>query len=147
MERKRLLSEVQRRPVAFAPKRKVLSFRSGEWPSPYEGKGYEPLGCRDFQLGDDPRRISISATARRGIKTIVERVALCEFNIMVTLDASPSMKLRQKREVQTNTAALLLYSAWQAETTFGLSVRTESGLCSFGMGIGSRHFYHLYAKL
>jgi uncharacterized protein (DUF58 family) len=66
---------------------------------------------------------------------------------MVIIDCSPSMKVRDKLEIQIGAAASLLYSAWQSETTYGMGVLTEQGIRSFGMGIGSRHFYYLYQKL
>ena len=147
MDKKQLLHTIRSRPVNFVPGKKVVSTAPGEWTSPYEGKGYEPLGYRDFEIGDDPRRINIPATARRGELTIVERVALRDFKVMVIIDCSPSMKVRDKLEIQIGAAAALLYSAWQSETTYGMGVLTEQGIRSFGMGIGSRHFYHLYEKL
>jgi len=147
MDSRQLLQDIRRHPVNFVPGKKVVSIAPGEWTSPYEGKGYEPLGYRDFELGDDPRRINLPATARRGVPTIVERVALRDFKVMVIVDRSPSMRVREKLAIQLGAAALLLYSAWQSETTFGLGVRTAEGISSFGMGIGSRHFYHLYRKL
>lgn len=147
LDGKQLLLQVQRRPVAFVPGKKVVSTLPGEWTSPFAGKGYEPMGYRDFQLGDDPRRINLTATARRGVPTIVERVALRDFKVMVVVDGSPSMRVREKMEIQISAVALLLYSAWQAETTFGFGIRTENGIRSLGLGIGSRHFYHLYQAL
>ena len=119
----------------------------GEWTSPFEGKGYEPLGYRDFEIGDDPRRINLPASARRDKPTIVERVALRDFKLMVVVDASPSMRARNKLAIQLETAALLLYSAWKAETTFAIAVKTDKGVRSLGLGIGSRHFYNLYRML
>ncbi|NNE37903.1 MAG: DUF58 domain-containing protein [Gammaproteobacteria bacterium] len=147
MDSKALLHGIRSRPVNFVPGKKVVSTAPGEWTSPYEGKGYEPLGYRDFEIGDDPRRINIPATARRGELTIVERVALRDFKIMVIIDSSPSMMVREKLDIQIGVAASLLYSAWKSETTFGLGINTEQGIRSLGMGIGSRHFYHLYQKL
>jgi len=147
LDSKKLLHQIQQRPVTFVPGRKVVSICPGEWTSPYEGKGYEPLGYRDFQMGDDPRRINLPATARRGEPTIVERVALRDFKVMVVIDISPSMKVREKWKLLTKAVALLLYSAWKSETTFGLGIRSEAGLRSFGLGLGARHFYHSYQAL
>jgi uncharacterized protein (DUF58 family) len=99
LDRRQLLHSIRGRPVTFVPGKKVVSTAPGEWTSPYEGKGYEPLGYRDFEIGDDPRRINIPATARRGELTIVERVALRDFKIMVIIDSSPSMKVREKQDI------------------------------------------------
>jgi len=147
LESKQLLHAIQQRPVTFVPGKKVISILPGEWTSPYEGKGYEPLGYRDFQMGDDPRRINLPATARRGEPTIVERVALRDFKVMIVIDDSLSMKMREKWDIVIGAVALLLYSAWKSETTFGLGIKTESGIRSFGLGIGSQHFYHTYRVL
>jgi len=147
MDGKALLQEIRRCPVDFVPGKNVVSPYPGEWTSPFEGKGYEPRGYRDFEIGDNPHRINLPASARRDKPTIVERVALRDFRLMVVVDASPSMRVREKSSIQTEAAALLLYSAWQAETTFTLALKTDEGVRSFGLGIGSRHFYHLYRIL
>ena len=147
LARKQLLLEIQRRPITFVPGKKVVSVLPGDWISPFEGKGYEPLGYRDFEIGDDPRRINLPATTSRGQPTIISRAALREFKIMVVIDDSLSMRMRQKWDIQIRLAALLLYSAWQAETSFGLGVQTRGGIRSLGLGIGSRHFYHLFRRL
>lgn len=147
MSGKALLQEIRGRPIDFVPGKNVVSPHPGEWTSPFEGKGYEPRGFRDFEIGDNPHRINLPASARRGQPTIVERVALRDFKLMVVLDASPSMRVRDKINVQLEVGALLLYSAWQAEMTFALALKTDDGVRSFGMGIGSQHFYHLYRIL
>lgn len=105
------------------------------------------MGYRDFVMGDDPRRINLPASARRGVPTVVERVALRELKVMVVVDRSASMWVRDKPAIQLQAAALVLYSAWQSEMTFGLAAKTDQGLLSFGLGLGSRHFYHLYRTL
>jgi uncharacterized protein (DUF58 family) len=147
MDRKQLLHDIRARPVNFVPGKRVVSIAPGEWTSPYEGKGYEPLGYRDFEIGDDPRRINIPATARRGVTTIVERVALRDFKIMVVVDCSPSMWVREKLDIQLGAVGLLLYSALQSETTFGLASINNGSVSSFGMGIGAKHFYNLFRRL
>jgi len=105
------------------------------------------LSLQDFELGDDPRAIHLVTSVRRGTPTIVERVALRDLTIMIVLDLSPSMMVRKKFDIQMISAALLLYSAWQAETTFGLAIHDGETINSFGRSIGTRHFYKLYNKL
>ena len=105
------------------------------------------MGYRDFAMGDDPRRINLPASARRGVPTVVERVALRELKVMVVVDRSASMRVRDKLAIQLQAAALLLYSAWKSDMTFGLAASTDQGLVGFGQGLGSRNFYHLYRTL
>lgn len=147
MDGKVLLAEIRGRPVDLVPGKKVISINPGEWTSPFEGKGFEPRGYRDFAMGDSPRLIHLPTSARRGVPTIVERVALRDFKLMIVVDLSPSMRVRNKLSIQHEAAATLLYAAWQAETTFALAVRTGEGIHSYGLGIGSRHFYHLFRIL
>ena len=125
----------------------MVTLQPGQWTSPHEGKGFEPMGYRDFVMGDDPRRINLPASSRRGTPTVVERVALRELKMMVVVDRSASMGVRDKLAIQLQAAALLLYSAWKSDMTFGLAARTEDGLLGFGQGLGSRHFYRLYRTL
>ena len=147
LDAKEILREVRRSPVKFIPGKPAVSIFPGEWPSPFEGKGFEPRRFRDFQLGDNPRHINLPVSTRRGTPTIIERVALRDVKIMVVLDRSPSMLVRDKLETQFAAAALILYSAWQSETTFGLAIRDGMIATSYGLGIGSRHFFRTYAHL
>lgn len=147
MDSRELLRNIRRRTIDFVPARKVVSPYPGEWPSPFEGKGFEPLRFRDYEIGDDPRRVNLPATLRRGTPTIVERVALRDLRMVVVVDRSPSMVVRDKLRTQLTAASLLLYAGWQAETTFGLAVQSDGVVKNFGLGIGSRHFYHLYRIL
>ena len=147
MDGRLLLAEIRGRPIDLVPGKKVISINPGEWTSPFEGKGFEPRGYRDFVLGDSPRQIHLPTSARRGVPTIVERVALRDFKLMIIVDLSPSMRVRDKLRIQHEAAAIMLYAAWQAETTFALAVRTAEGIHSYGLGIGSRHFYHSFRIL
>jgi uncharacterized protein (DUF58 family) len=147
VDAKQVLRDVRRRPVKFIPAKPAVSIFPGEWPSPFEGKGFEPRRFRDFTLGDNPRHVHLPTSARRGVPTIVERVALRDVKIMVAIDLSPSMLVRQKLAIQFAATALLLYSAWKSETTFGFAVHDGGTLNSYGLGIGSRHFYRLYRQL
>ena len=147
MDGKLLLQEIRSHPIDLVPGKTVISINPGEWTSPFEGKGFEPRGYRDFALGDNPRLIHMPTSARRGVPTVVERVALRDFKVMVVIDITASMSLRSKLLTQHEAAATLLNAAWQAETTFGLAVRGQDGMRSFGLGIGSRHFYRSFRTL
>jgi uncharacterized protein (DUF58 family) len=147
LDARALLRQIRYRPVTLVPRKRVVSLQPGEWPSPFEGKGFEPLRFRDFAMGDDPRRVHVPTSTRRRKPTIIERVALRDLRVMVVVDPSPSMRVRSKADVQLAAAALLLYSAWQAETTFGLAVQRGPVIQAFGLGIGSRHFHRLYRTL
>ena len=48
LDGKLLLQEIRGRPIDLVPGKKVVSINPGEWTSPFEGKGYEPFGYRDF---------------------------------------------------------------------------------------------------
>lgn len=147
MQGKRLLAEVSRRPLALVPARPVTGVNPGGWASPREGRGYEPRGYRDFVMGDNPRQLHMPTSARRGVATVVERVALTELTILVVVDLSASIQQRSKPRIQHEAAALLLHAAWQAETTFALAAWTPSGLRRARFGIGLRHFYRTFNLL
>lgn len=147
MEGRKLLAEIRGRPIELVPGKRAVSISPGEWTSPFEGRGYEPRGYRDFMIGDNPRRIHLPTSARRNAPTIVERVALRDVKVMVVVDLSASMHARSKLIMQHEAAALLLFAAWQGETTFGLAARMPDGIRAYGLGIGSKHFYRLYDVL
>ena len=114
MDLKELLREIPRTPIGIVPRKRVVNLLPGQWTSPLEGKGFEPMGYRDFVMGDDPRRINLPASARRAAPIIVERVALRELKVMVVVDNSASMRVRDKLAIQLQAAALVLYFAWQS---------------------------------
>jgi uncharacterized protein (DUF58 family) len=63
------------------------------------GEGYEFVELREYQSGDDPRRIDWAATARSG--TMQTRVFLEEnpLEIVAVIDASPSMSVGRARSL------------------------------------------------
>jgi uncharacterized protein (DUF58 family) len=147
LNRKELLLGIRLKPIKLIPGRRVVSLNPGEWTSPFVGKGFETRGFRDFELGDDPRSVHLATSVRRGISTVIERVALRDLTVVILLDLSPSMFVRNKFDAQMVAAALLLYSSWQSETTFGLAIHDGEDINSFGCSIGTRHFYKVYDKL
>ncbi len=147
MEGRRLLAEIRGRPIELVPGKRAIGVSPGEWTSPFEGRGYEPRGFRDFAIGDNPRQIHLPTSARRNMPTIVERVALRDVKILIVVDLAASMHARSKMVIQHEAAAMLLFAAWQGETTFGLAVRMPDGIRAHGFGIGSKHFYRLYEVL
>jgi len=147
LDRKELLQGVRLNCIKIAPRKRVVNINPGEWTSPFEGKGFETRGFRDYALGDDPRAVHLATSVRRGVKTIVERVALRDLTVVILLDLSPSMRVREKFKIQLMTAALLIYSAWKAETTFSLAIYDGEHVNSYGPSVGARHFYKLYSLL
>ncbi|MGK0297982.1 MAG: hypothetical protein ACI9XC_001600 [Gammaproteobacteria bacterium] len=88
MESTQLFHEIPGRPVNFVHRKKVVSTAPGEWTRFYEGEVYEPHGYRDLEVEEDPYRINLPATTRRGPITNIERVALGDFKVTVYIDSS-----------------------------------------------------------
>lgn len=147
MDKKTLLTEIGKRSLPLRPLKLVASPYPGEWSSSFEGRGFEPLRFRDAELSDNPRRIHLVTSVRRGVPTVVERVQLSDFRVAVAIDCSASMFARNKMLTQVMVAAIVLHSAFKLEIPFGLGVNRPDEFRSFGFGVGIRHFHYLYDNL
>lgn len=139
-----ILRRLTRRPIPIMPKRLATSQYSGEWTSPYTGKGLEYRSHRPYQLGDDFRTIHMASTVRTGKKMVVERIVRRDISILVVLDCSASMGIRQKVDMLLATSLMLVYSGVSMEMRTGAALLMNDGYYRLGMGMGQRHGMRLF---
>lgn len=91
----------------------------GIWPSRRVGGTAEFETIAEYQLGDNPRSINWSATARTGFLRILKNTRLAETNLAVFLliDLSHSMDFGTvrvtKRRLAAEISAVLAHAAWR----------------------------------
>ncbi|NIS68181.1 MAG: DUF58 domain-containing protein [Proteobacteria bacterium] len=91
----------------------------GIWPSRHVGGSAEFERISEYELGDNPRSINWSATARTGGHRILKNTRLSEANLAVYLvaDLSRSMDFGtvrvSKRRLAAEISAVLAHAAWR----------------------------------
>ena len=120
-----LLRAVQNYRIAIRPKFSVLTGALGQWESPYPGKGFDFFSARDFVPGDDLRRLHLPTSQRRGVPTVVERIELRDVTMMLYVDCSASMRLRNKHISALRAASLLTFGAFKLESSFGFGTLND----------------------
>lgn len=84
----------------------------GDKKSVYSGSsGIEMNKVREFVPGDDPRNIDYNLSEKKEKLIIVEREEEREMQLLIILDLSRSMFLRQKPYIMYSAASMLMYSA------------------------------------
>ena len=97
----------------------------GIWPSRHTGGSAEFETISEYQLGDNPRTINWSATARTGGRQILKNTRLTESNLAVFLvvDISRSMDFGTirvtKRRLAAEISAILAHAAWRCGDRIG----------------------------
>jgi uncharacterized protein (DUF58 family) len=97
----------------------------GIWPSRRVGGTAEFEAIAEYQLGDSPRSINWSATARTGFLRILKNTRLTETNLAVYLlvDLSPSMDFGTvrvtKRRLAAEISAVIAHAAWRCGDRVG----------------------------
>ena len=98
-KQERTISEVNPsifRRFPFSPKRKGSTTFSGRFQSRFIGQGYEFYGLREYQLGDDARKIHWKHYAKTDELNIREDVIESNMRMWVVQDLSASMDFGEK---------------------------------------------------
>ena len=103
--------------------KKIRNQRVGAYQSPLRGPGFDFDEHQQYRPGDDVRRIDWNVTARMGAPFVRHTHAERELNVMIAMDASPSMTLGtakySKKEVMTFITGSLLFSALSDQINTG----------------------------
>ena len=128
MNKNALLQKVQS--IQITTSRLVNDILGGEYHSTFKGQGIEFDAVRDYEPGDDIRRIDWKVTARMGkpfIKTFVEER---ELTVMLMVDASHSGLFgsvdKLKSEYAVELCAVLAFSAIKNNDKVGLIIFTDT---------------------
>lgn len=103
--------------------KRIRNLRVGPYTSPLRGPGFDFDEHQPYRQGDDVRRIDWNVTARMDAPYVRHTHAERELNVVVAIDASPSMQLgtahRSKKELLTFITASLLFSAMSDQINTG----------------------------
>lgn len=115
--------------IEIGTRRLVNSVLAGQYHSAFKGQGVEFAEVREYVPGDDVRSIDWNVTARTGAPHVKIYSEERELTVMLAVDISGSSAFgsaRQlKREVATEIAALLAFSALRNNDRVGLMLFSE----------------------
>jgi len=107
----------------------VNTILSGEYHSAFKGQGVEFTEVREYQPGDDVRRIDWNVTARMGRPFVKIFEEERELTVMLMVDASSSGEFgsaqQTKNEIAVELCAVLAFSAIKNNDRVGLIVFTD----------------------
>src|SRR4051812_9340368 len=124
---RQVLRQIRR--LQLRARRAVEDLLGGEYHSVFKGSGIVFEEVREYQPGDDIRAIDWNVTARMGHPFIKRFIEERELTVLLLVDASGShrfgTRLRQKREVAAEMAALIAFSAVSNNDKVGLITFTD----------------------
>lgn len=140
-----LPAEVMRqvRRLRLRARRAVRTVLGGEYHSAFKGTGLSFDEVREYQPGDDVRRIDWNVTARMGQPFIKRYVEERELTVLLVADVSGSQRFgtgeQTKRGVAAEVAALLAFCAVSNHDRVGLVAYSDRVERSIPPGKGTRH--------
>ena len=93
---------------------------SGEYRSGFRGKGMEFDDIREYYAGDDVRNIDWNVTARHNKAYVKQFCEERELNLFLLIDMSHSNSFGRKKEIITEVAATLAFSACKNNDRVGV---------------------------
>ena len=87
------------------------STRYGDWDSDYLGEGFDFEEFREFRPGDNPRRIHAVMSSRMGKDMVIRYREPREARLLIVMDITPSMFLRDKFKIAYAAMSMIFISA------------------------------------
>lgn len=128
----------------------VEGMESGAYRSRFRGGGIEFSEVREYAAGDDARRIDWNVSARYNNLFVKEFVEEKELNIYVIMDISASNDfgfMKSKKELGTEVAASLMFSALKNNDKVGMGLFTNSLEKFVPAKKGKRHMMEILKEL
>ena len=124
---------------------------AGQYHSVFKGRGMDFDEVREYQPGDEVRRIDWNVTARTGVTHIKKYVEEREMTVMLLVDASASGATgsvqQSKRELAAELAAVFAFSAVRNNDKVGLLLFTDGAEKFIRPGKGRRHVLRLIGEV
>jgi len=128
----------------------VEGMESGAYRSRFRGGGIEFSEVREYAAGDDARRIDWNVSARYNDLFVKEFVEEKELNIYVIMDISASNDfgfIKSKKELGTEVAASLMFSALKNNDRVGMGLFTNSLEKFIPAKKGKKHMMEILKEL
>lgn len=124
---------------------------AGQYHSVFKGRGMDFDEVREYQPGDEVRRIDWNVTARTGVTHIKKYIEEREMTVMLLVDASASGATgsvdQSKRELAAELAAVFAFSAVRNNDKVGLLLFTDGAERFIRPGKGRAHVLRLISEV
>jgi uncharacterized protein (DUF58 family) len=131
--------------------RLVEDLMAGQYHSVFKGRGMDFDEVREYQPGDEVRRIDWNVTARTGTPHIKKYVEEREMTVMLLVDASASGGTgsfeQSKRELAAELSAVLAFSAIRNNDKVGLLLFTDGAERYVRPGKGRKHVLRIIGEV
>lgn len=97
--------------LSLAP-RSPESLLFGDWDSAYVGEGFEFEKFREYREGDNTKRIHAAMSSRMGKPMVIRHLEPREARMLIVLDMSPSMKIRDKEKIAFTALSMIFSSGF-----------------------------------
>jgi uncharacterized protein (DUF58 family) len=139
------------RQIELRTVRLVEDLMAGQYHSVFKGRGMDFDEVREYQPGDEVRRIDWNVTARTGVAHIKKYVEEREMTVMILVDASASGHTgsthQSKRELAAELAAVFAFSAIRNNDKVGALLFTDGAEKYIRPGKGRLHVLRLISDV
>jgi uncharacterized protein (DUF58 family) len=139
------------RQIELRTVRLVEDLMAGQYHSVFKGRGMDFDEVREYQPGDEVRRIDWNVTARTGVTHIKKYIEEREMTVLVLVDASASGDTgsvsQSKRELAAELTAVLAFSAIRNNDKVGALLFTDGAEKFIRPGKGRRHVLRLISEV
>lgn len=139
------------RQIELRTVRLVEDLMAGQYHSVFKGRGMDFDEVREYQPGDEVRRIDWNVTARTGVPHIKKYIEEREMTVMILADASASGATGSvelsKRELAAEIAAVLAFSAIRNNDKVGALLFTDGAERYIRPGKGRLHVLRLISEV
>ncbi len=140
-EIRKILESARHQHLSFHRSGRVRSLRFGDSPSNVLGEGLEFGEVRRFSPGDRVRHVHPAATSRAQDLMVRKFIEPREALVLLLLDISPSMYLREKMQVALGAAGIIASSANVQHMPLGLWTVGGSTTVELPPRSGQGHFH------
>lgn len=139
------------RHIELRTTRLVEELMAGPYHSVFKGRGMDFDEVREYQPGDEVRRIDWNVTARTGVTHIKKYIEEREMTVVLLVDVSASETIgsvsQSKRELAAELAAVLAFSAIRHNDKVGAMLFAEGTEKYLRPGKGRRHVLRLITEV
>lgn len=139
------------RHVELRTTRLVEELMAGPYHSVFKGRGMDFDEVREYQPGDEVRRIDWNVTARTGTTHIKQYIEEREMCVLLVVDVSGSSHVgsidRSKREFAAELAAVLAFSTVRSNDKVGLMLFAQGVEKYLPPSKSRRHAMHLVGEI
>ena len=139
------------REIELRTVRLVENLMAGQYHSVFKGRGMDFDEVREYQPGDEVRRIDWNVTARTGVTHIKKYIEEREMTVLILVDASASAATgsvqQSKRELAAELAAVLAFSAIRNNDKVGALLFTDGSEKYIRPGKGRQHVLRLIGEV